>query len=533
MAEILETILKRMGPSLSNDVAEALVKQARLSPAAARKRISRAGGNVRRLAGVVFPRNARFVYLEKQFGSPEYWHNLAAALMASGSALGFAIAALRQSGGMVPIRQFPIICGAPLRQLKHLSPETILQRLGDAGLVKAVVVPALGDCVALVQDEEFYAARAAEMRARLMTENILLSAVRDWLRKLGIASYNLVATRDQDSLPQVGTFVWDLSAPSYLGALVRRSKEGATKPGFVVCDVNLTQRMSLAGVQPFLRKCATLRALRNIGPCMQIIVAEHFDIDAFAALRGAGVIAATPATLFGTEIANALRDLTGVLVKAAYSLFDSETLETLFATLGKIEGAANQLRGTLFEYIVADAARRNGLGDITVNRIFTAAGKGKAEVDVLAVRANHSITAIECKGYSPRSMIPDDLFRRWLHHNVPIAYKAMRDHPDWKNLPITFEFWTTAPISEEAHALFEKASRELNEDRYRVVLRGPTDVWQACHETRERSLITAFEKHFTLADGQLPPNTRAARKQDVEQPVADRIATGPGEEPHR
>lgn len=521
MTDLLETLLHDMGPSLSSDLAAELARRAGIAPAAARKRLSRASGNVRRLAGVTFPRNARFTYLERQFGSPSYWHNLAAALMATNSALGYAIAALRQVGGMIPARQFPIICGAPLRQLKHLAPETILQHLGEAGLVKTALVPALGECIALVQDEEFYMAGAAQMRARLITENILLAAVRDWLRKLGIASYHLVVTRDADPLPKVGTFVWDLSAPSYLGHMVRYSKEGEPKPGFVVCDVNLTDRMTLAGVAPFIRKCMTLRALRNVGPCMQILVAERFDKDAFSALRGAGIIAATPRSLFGREIAEALRELTSVLVNAAYSLFNTDKLEELFSTLGKIEGAAYQLRGTLFEYMVGDAARRIGLGDIWMNRIFKVPDKGKAEVDVLAVRANHSVTAIECKGYSPRATIPDDLFRRWLQHNVPVAYKGIRDHPDWKNLPVTFEFWTTAPISNDALALFERTRAALKETRYSIVLRGPQDVYRACLDTGENTLITAYEKHFMLVDEPIPPVARPSRPEPVVREIDD------------
>ncbi|MBX7481643.1 hypothetical protein [Qipengyuania qiaonensis] len=451
------------------------------------------------------------MYLEQQFGSPHYWINLASALMANNSALGYAIAALRQCGGMVPLRQFPIICGAPLRQLRHLSPETILQRLSEAGLVETVTVPALGDCVALIQEKQFYSLHAAETRARLITEDILLTAVRDWLRKLGIASYNLVSTRADDPLPQVGTLAWDLSAPSYLGHMIRFSKEGEVKPGFVACDVNLTDEMTLAGVTPFIRKCTTLRALRNVGPCMQILVAERFDNEAFALLRKHGIIAATPSTLFGAEIADALRELTSVLVNAAYSLFDSESFEELFATLGKIEGAAYQLRGTLFEYMVADAAKRNGLGDIWMNRNFKVQGKGTAEVDVLGVRANHSVTAIECKGYSPRATIPDELFERWLQHNVPIAYKTIRDHPDWKNLPVTFEFWTTAPISDHALSLFNKAKSEIKATRYRIELRGPEEVYQACLHSGERTLIGAFEKHFMLPDGSIAPRSRTSR----------------------
>lgn len=512
MPGLLETILHKSGPMLSSEVAVQLAKAANLTPEAARKRLSRAVPPVRRLAGVSFPRNARFMYLDKQFGSSSYWHSLSRALIDTNSALGYAIASLQQCGGIIPARQFPIICGAPVRQRKHLSVDTVLQNLGDAGLVKSTIIPALGDCIALVQDEEFYGVRSDEMRARLMTEGILLSAVKDWLRNLGIASYNLVSMRDADPLPQVGTMVWDLAAPSYLGHMVRQSREGELKPGFVVCDVNLS-RMTMAGATPFIRKCVTLRALHNVGPCMQMIVAREFDNDAFRALRGAGIIAATPGTLFGAEVANALRELSSVLLAAAHSWFDSDKFEQLFKALAKIEGAGYQLRGTLFEYMVADAARRLHHGEVWMSRIFKNE-KNKAEVDVLAVRANHSITAIECKGYSPRSIIPDDDFRRWLQHNVPVAYKGIRDHPDWRNLRVGFEFWTTAPISDDAMALFDRVKVGLNEDRYSITLRGPSDVQQACRDTGEPTLIRAFAKHFTLHDGTVPPRSRTPWRAD-------------------
>lgn len=507
MADLIEIVLKQLGPSLSSEVAAEVARRANISPAAARQRLSRVTGKVRKLAGITFPRNARFLYLEQDFGSSSYWSRLADALIATNSALGYAIAGLKQCDGMVPARNFPIICGAPLRQLKHLAPETILLHLTEAGLVKTVGMPGVGECIALTQEDSYYFADAAEMRARLITEDILLSAVRDWLRKLGIASYNLVKMRDAETLPQVGTFVWDLSAPSYLGHMVRYSG-GESKPGFVVCDVNLTKSMTIAGVMPFVRKCLTLRALRKVGPCMQILVANRFDKEAFVLLRRHGIIAATPANLFGSEIADALNELTSVLANAASSLFDTERFEELFSTLGKIHGATNQLRGTLFEYLAAKMAERNGLGAIWMNRIFTAPDKRKAEVDIFALRHNHSITAVECKGYSPRATIPDDLFKRWLQYNVPVAYKAMRDHPDYKNLPIGFEFWSTAPVSEASLALYEKAKSELNESRYTITLRGPRDVIRLCRQTYDQSLIDAFEKHFMLEDGTIPPDGR-------------------------
>ena len=110
MSELVESFLEKHGPQLSSDVADHLVKSLGISSVAARKRVSRLAGNIRRLGYVTFPRKARFMYLEQQFGSPLYWEKLVEALMRTKSAYGNAIAALRQRGGVVPERFFPIIC---------------------------------------------------------------------------------------------------------------------------------------------------------------------------------------------------------------------------------------------------------------------------------------------------------------------------------------------------------------------------------------------------------------------------------------
>lgn len=487
--------LELNGPSLSSEIVKHLVDDQGMLPAAARKRVSRVGGDVKRLAGIVFPHKARFFYLQRQFGAPEYWANLADALIATNSAYGYAIAALRQRDGVIPVGQFQIVCGAPLRQQRHLSPDTIYSRLYDAKLLSKVTVPGVGECVALVQHDEHYSSGADLMRARLVTEDILLTAVKDWLRKLGIASYGQVALRGDEAPPKVGTFAWDLSAPCYLGHMVRKGADGKVKPGFVTCDVYLGDDMTELGVAPFIRKCLMLRSLRNVGPCMQILVANRFRRDAFHLLKRHGIIPATPKSLFGEDVAQALTQLTSVLDKAARSVIDPAQFDELFSKLGKIEGAANQLRGTLFEYLAADLARKTLAPEVSLNRIFKIPGK-EAEADVVAVRPHQAITLIECKGYSPRATVPDKLFKRWLEHNVPTCYAALKLHPDWKSLPITFEFWATAPLTDDAMALFAKAKATIKPTRYTIELKLGPDLQSAIKKTKDPSLIVAFEKHF-------------------------------------
>lgn len=504
MANLVESYLASNGPCLTSEVSDFLIKVHRVAPAAARKRVSRItdipNPSVRKLAGITFPRKARFIYLEKDFGSPRYWVALEHALLSTKSVLGLALAALRERGGLMPAEHFKIACGSPLKQARHLSPDTVFERLRSANLVETISVGGLGDCVARVQAEDYYEDLSFNVRVRLITESLLLTAVTNWIKRLGLASYDRVITRDGPKLPQVGTFVWDLTAPSYLAPLLKYSKDGEGKNGFLACDVLLGRRIDEGGIMPFIHKCQTLRRLRNIGPCLQIFVADRYTRNAFLLAKRSGIIPATPTTLFGQEVAEGLVELTGVLRKAAASVIVPEDFDSLFKKLGKIEGAATQLRGTLFEFLAADVARKSMVpSTVRMNRKFKT-DKGNAEADVVVVRDEHSVLMIECKGYSPYGEIPDALFKRWLQHNVPICYKAAREHSDWKNLTIRFEFWATGRLSAESLALYEQAKATINSNRYTIDLKRGPDVLEQCKLTKDTSIIEAFEKHFLKAE---------------------------------
>jgi len=496
MSDAIEDFLRQHGPCLSSTVSEHLVEAYRLSPAAARKRVSRATGEVKRLAYIVFPHKARFVYLQKDFGSPIYWSRLVDALLATNSSYGLAIAAILQRGGIIPSAHFPIACGAPLKQARHLSPTTILARLKEAGLLVQQDIPGLGECITLVQSEGHFDSLVVDVRSRLLTEAVLLTAIREWVRKLGLGSYDRVATRDGKAVPTVASFSWDLTAPSYLGFMVKNGKDGKVKPGFIACDVLLDTLITEAGIRPFINKCVTLRKLRNVGPCMQIFVADKYTTEAFALAKKHGVIPATTRHLFGNEVAEGLRELTIILRRAAYSAIDPDEFDQLFKKLNKIEGAANQIRGTLFEYLAADIARKSISADVRMNRIYKAPDGNKAEADVIAVKNNNAVYFIECKGHSPYATIDDEHVKRWLHYNVPTLFKAAKTHPDWQNLKLHFELWTTGGVSEEAIQLFEKAKSKVRPTKYSLDLKLGQEILDICHSTNDDGLITAFRKHF-------------------------------------
>jgi hypothetical protein len=58
--------------------------------------------------------------------------------------------------------------------------------------------------------------RPNAFRARLLAEDILLGAMREWLGNLGLGSYNQIQSRSLKTQPQFGQFRWDMMAPSYI-----------------------------------------------------------------------------------------------------------------------------------------------------------------------------------------------------------------------------------------------------------------------------------------------------------------------------
>lgn len=494
----VEKLLRKHGPCVSTVLANLLVGEYGATREAARKRISRQQAPVKRLAYLPFPRNARFMYLEEQYGSPRFWEALVAALLETSPAYGGAIAAVRQRDGLLPKDHFLISCGSPLKQKRHLSPQVVLDRLKKANLLEEIDVPGIGVCVARTQEPGFLEDAIPNMQARLVCEDILLKAVRGWARSLGLVSYEKAKVRsDGAGLPQVGTFVWDLSAPSYLGGLVERTAEGRPKPGFVVCDIVLDHEISAQGLAPFLHKCRTLRSLKRVGRCIQIFVAEKYDEDAFRAAKAEGVVPATAETLFGRDVADALRKLSGVLTQAAAVALDPQVFDELFNALGRIEGAATNLRGALFEFWAAELLRQTHAdAHIWMNRVFSDGSGKKAEVDVQATTAGNRVLFCECKGYQPGGLLPDEEVDRWLDFKIPLIYGQAKANSEWKSRTFHFEFWTTGRLSDVAIRRITTAMNTIRPGRYTLAYCDAEKLTTMAKDTGNKALLGSLRQHF-------------------------------------
>lgn len=493
-------VLEDLGPCLSTKLTSYLVDNHRLSPAAARQRISRAPKNeVRRLSSLPFPHRAAFVYLKSQYGTEEYWENLYGAILSVEGTYSRAVASVL-CREVMPVHHFHIACGAPIAQKGHIASKAALKRLTDAGVLAQNTLPGIGPCVMTRQTLESpeFDDIAANVRSRLMAESVLLDSIREWLRNLALASFNSVALRGapEEPLPSVGTFHWDLSAPSYSTALAQRRK-GELIPGFIACDVLLIDNISVSAIKPFLYKMQTLQALQNIGRVMFILVGQRFDNDAFNELRAAGVIPATPESLFGKEIAAAFRDLIKTVKDAVKGVVDSAKLDDLITRLGKLEGALGNMRGSFFELLVAELVRKTFPGEVQLNKICLGED-GKAEVDVWAVKEGISARIIECKGMAPGALVSDEEIGLWLTTRIKRVRHHLKNILHWDRPKPQFELWTSGALSPVAQDRIEK-TRTANSTKFDLIVVGPEEVRKAAKSVNDEALLKTLEHHFIPA----------------------------------
>lgn len=498
MSKIVEKILTSIGPSLSSAVKHELINNASMNEDNARQIISRARGDVYRLQSLNLPKREKFLYLKSQFGSYDYWENLIKALTTSHSAYGAAFQSITARQFKIPKQHFDIISGSPLRLKKHISSQNILDDLVRTKLLKIeegtngeefVTVDTQGTYIDSYElDLNAYAARS-------VVEEITANALKDWLRKTGFASYDKVKVKTSTEVPMFGQFQWDITAPSYLYPLVSKTNNSA-KPGFVVADHIVASGLTVNQVEYFIRKCTTLRSLKSTSPFLAILLAESFTPEAFSRGKKEGLMFTTPEILFGKEIANALRDLLNTLKNAAaVSVKNPDKIPQLFKKLSSIEGASINLRGALFELIVAHLIHKKEGGSVDIGVHFKDYKNGqKAEVDVRLMQGDHKITIVECKARTHSSSITKLEVEKWIDDRVPLIRKCLLQQEHLRNRELNFEYWTTGQFDDEALSFLQTKKESIR--KFDINWKDGKDILKYSQSAQSKSMTSFLKEHY-------------------------------------
>jgi len=402
MAKNIKTVLEILhskGPLLTSDLAEIYRKRG-LSATAARQRVYRRSKEVRTLYGLPFPKNTKFLYLESHFGEPRFFDALVTKLEKTSPSYAAAISGLSARNGICLVDNWDIVSGSPVLQQKHIASQEILKRLKSVKLFSEITVTGIGTAICF--NDRVFAPNVEGFRARITLENILINIVKNWAVRMGYSSTGTISMRSdaKTTLPKFSTHCFDIVGPSYLHSVTKRSK-GNIKNGYFVADVLWHDELTEKHVSSFLHKIKTLSVLRGLSNFQPMIIANGFTKKSLMKCRGNGVMAVTPDTLLGRDVAQALLELFDVLKRAAeISIGNPDKIEQIFNKLSAIEGLTANLRGAMFEMITGHIVRSLNAGSIDIGEIVTDyATQSKADIDVRLVSEN-SVTCYECKGYA-------------------------------------------------------------------------------------------------------------------------------------
>ena len=488
---VIADILKRVGPSRTGILAEILMESLSISPEAARQRLSRARTPIERFPRGLLPRNEDFLYLTHQRGSERYWNNLLRDLRDRRSVYACSIDALAARGGIVPVREFAVVSGAPVALQKHISVAQAEKTLLLLGVIQEKKLGGLGDCFVANADALVQPLPEATIKARRLAEGVILDGLSEWVRVHGIGSYYKVNIRGDIKSRKVGAFHWDLTAPSYL----RPVRRASPRNGFVVADVFAATTLDVPHIQYFIRKVRIHEKSSNGGALLPILVAGEFTRHAITAGHSAGLMLATPRSLFGRTVADALSDLLQLLHNVTTTVAgNGETLYALLGKLSEIEGRSGNMRGILFELIVANIAKHKFGGQIDLNVTHTHRGTGQqAEFDVVCMSHSEAIQFIECRGKQPGGVVSLAEVTSWLR-KLPSMRDYVASHQHLRDRAQAYALWTTGTFAADAldKLRAEKARRTLRP----ISWSDGTAVRELAAKMKLRSIRLALDQHY-------------------------------------
>lgn len=488
------------------------------SPVAARQRLVRglaSSFDIVRLAGLRFQHNARFLYLRDQFGDATFWKAVERAFEKSGLSYWRTITGLKVRGGNIPLSLFASASGAPAARKGQLSPRRLLERLTAIQLLTCDADEDGREYIRFMP-HAYHLDSIVSVRARLMAEQVALEGLKEWIRKMGLGGFDQVRIRNADHPPEVAGVQWDLSAPSYVRPLVARSSDGL-KPGFVVADILLRGVVSADAVTAFVSKLDLTTAPSGIAPVMAFLVADGFTNDAFRLARSKGVIAATTRMLLGDEIARALKELVDILTNlGATAAVNPGHLEHVLATLTRIEGAAGNVRGALFELAIGYLVKEVEGGYMKAGeKVHDPDSGSSAEIDVILDRPNGApILVIECKAKAPGSMVSLAEAKRWRQNRVPVILRALQSDPHIRDRPIEFGLWSNGRIHPAAESWL--AAQPALAAPYKFGWKGYEGLLDYTRSARSGMISKIMNDHYfrhplVVAPPPLPPKEAVAQ----------------------
>ena len=246
--------------------------------------------------------------------------------------------------------------------------------------------------------------RRAGFQYKIDLEQELLLQARDWLRNCYLLSYESHSYRpDATGVCSFNQSHWDLDGPIYFGPLtahkeLRRIK---TTEDYLVVEILGYRSFGKVDAESLMERYRNIVSRWNNKISLTpVVIAPTYSREAWQTLRNAGVVPVTLQNVFGQNVNDVLKRIWAVLSAKEVSIEQVSEIEKTLKIAQNTEfggGIFSNLKGILFELIIALAWKAAGY-DVTLRKIIKDYAQDESyEIDIVAVRGDEC-KLIECKG---------------------------------------------------------------------------------------------------------------------------------------
>jgi hypothetical protein len=426
--------------------------------------------------------------LEEQKDTVQYFENLISALKNSNSIHFSAISALLGRGGTASIEKFRVLSGAPTMRKKQKNFDKLVAELTQSHLAFRKDINGTDSLqlnTALLTTDIIPETEWTD--ADNVLEELMSAAMANWLKNNGIGSYNKLKRNGE-----FNSYYWDITAPSYIYPLCTKREQ--IKPGFIAVDILPQYDVSEELIRYFIKKFEATRSQYNGGRFFPILLGNSFTPEAFERCKRAGFMITTPGNLFGDEIATLLSNLKNTIenMAAAASNKNEDEIAAMIRSVAKIEGKSNNIRGQLFELVVAHMVINTYPGFTEVNKKIQDTRGEKAEIDVFCQDGKKALRMYECKGYNAKQIIDLPTIKKW--EEKIIAVRDWIDSTELRNRQEYFSFWTTSTFAPDALAYLDKMKSATR--KFSIEYKTYQEIMQMAKNEKLNSIYDLLAEHY-------------------------------------
>lgn len=246
--------------------------------------------------------------------------------------------------------------------------------------------------------------RRSTFLRKLEFDGRLLQEFRNWVRNCYLVGFDSHSVRDSDlSASAFNDSFWDLHGPVYMGPFSKQTplSRSVNSGSFVIADLMSYRTYSAVDAEGFLDRVRHVSHRWKRTNFVPLIVAPSFSKLAWTILRNEGISCLTSRDVFGPNIDELMRRLT---VALSADTADPENVKSIEECLqvanGTIvdEGLLGNLKGALFEVLIAFAFRALGYDTTLQKMILNPIEDKEYDVDVVVTRGEEECKVVECKG---------------------------------------------------------------------------------------------------------------------------------------